>query len=142
MTVTLSFMEVVTLIGMLLAGVFTILKMSGSQFLKSIGSKFTEIDADMKKQSADLNKSIDDKFSSVMLSTQERIKLERMEIELVAEKRHSAYLEKFSTKDDLVTISVKHDKRMDEIFEMLRSIESKIANTVSREEFSNFKAGQ
>lgn len=142
MTVILSFMEIVSIVAMLLAGAFTVLKLAGSQFIRSIGSKFAEIESDMKKQAGDLNSSMDSKFNGFMLSTRDRIELEATKIRLASEERHSAYLEKFSTKDDLIAISLKNDKRMDDIFDSLRRIEDKVANNITREEFNTFKAKQ
>ena len=128
------------MVGILLTGAFTILKLAGSQFIRSVGSKFAEIEADMKKQAGDLNSSIDVKLNSVMLTTKDRIELESTKIRLANEERHSAYLEKFSTKDDLTAIIMKHDKRMDDIFSSLHRIEDKVVNNVTREEFRAFKA--
>lgn len=137
MSITMSFMEILSTIGMLLAGGFAILKLAGSQFIKSIGAKFAEIEVDMKKQSDDLNASIDTKLNSVMLTTNDRIELESTKIRLANEERHSAYLEKFSTKDELLAMSVKHDKHMDDIFKLLLQINDKFDKTVSREEYNS-----
>jgi hypothetical protein len=136
MHIDLTFMEAIGLVVVLLGGAFALLKIAAYQFSANITAKFASIEGDMLKQAADLTKSIEDKFSTVSLTTLERIKLERMEIELQTEKRHSFYLEKFSTKDEASIINSKHDKVIDEIFRLLREINEKFANTVSKEEFN------
>lgn len=140
MQLTLSFMEIISVVAALLTGAFAVLKLAGSQFIRSVGSKFANVEADMKKQASDLNASIDIKLNSITLTTKDRIELESTKIRLANEERHSAYLEKFSTKDELIAITMKHDKRMDDIFDSLRRIEDKVANNITREEFSSFKA--
>jgi len=93
------------------------------------------------KPAQDLNAAIDVKLNSVMLTTKDRIELEATKIRLANEERHSSYLEKFSTKDELMTITLKHDKNMDDIFKLLRNIDSKFERTVSREECNGKRAG-
>jgi hypothetical protein len=132
-------MEVLSVIGMLLAGSFGILKLAGSHFIKNIASKFAEIEADMKKQAVDLNLALDNKLNGMALTTKDKIEHESVKIRLANEERHSAYLEKFSTKDELLSMSAKHDKHMDDIFKLLRSIDNKVANSVTREEFNAAK---
>lgn len=139
MTVTLSFMELLSFTGMLLAGGFAILKLAGSHFIKSIASKFAEIEADMKRQADDLNTSLDGKLNSLALTTKDRIELESTKIRLANEEQHSAYLEKFSTKDEMIAMNLKHDKHMDDIFKLLLSIDDKFTKTVSRDEFNAAK---
>jgi len=130
MQISLTFMETISLIALILGGVFALLKIAAYQFLKNISSRFTGMES-----------GINDKITVLTDSMSDKMKLHRAEIELATERRHSLYLEKFYTVDAANTASLKMDKVTSDIFALLHSIDDKFDRTVSREDCNSKRAG-
>lgn len=133
MHVEITFMEAISLIAMLMGGVWALLKYNAVQFSRGLDQRFTAMGAAMELRA----KVQDEKLNHIdpLLASLARIELD-------TERRHSAYLEKFSTKDELNKHSERFEKTVNEMFTLLRAIDEKLGRKVDREDCKSCRNSQ
>lgn len=127
MHVDLTFMEIITAVAILIGAAWSMLKLTVSQFNKGLNVRFAAMDSAMKLR-ADAQ--------DVKLAHIDLIAMRLQQLETDGLRQHAAYLEKFSTKDELKDSSARHDRTLEGIFNLLRSIDDKLSNKVDRTECS------
>lgn len=129
MHIDLTFVDFMTLIGMLMGGAWVLLKLSAIQFKRGIDDKFTGIKDSLQAQDKKLDH-IDGLATKIH------------DVENEALRRHAEYLEKFCTKQELKDASEKTDNALQQIFNLLREIREDLHGKVSREECESCRPGR
>lgn len=130
MHVDMTFMEALGLVAMLIGSAWGLLKLTAIQFNKGLDARFAAAET----LATERSRQQDAKLSHIdsMMS-----KVQALENEVL--KRHADYLEKFCTKTELTRESDDSKHALDQIFTLLREINEKLSNKVSREECAGCK---
>lgn len=125
MHIEITFMNMVAIAAMLLSAFWGLLKLAAYQFSKGLDERFHAMHDLFTRRADEQDKKLThiDDMASRMQS-----------LELEGYKRHAQNLELFCTKNELAAVSAKQDRTLEGIFSLLREIDEKLGNKVSREE--------
>jgi hypothetical protein len=120
--IELTFMEAISLVVLLIGAAWALLKMNAVQFNKGLDARFH---------------TQDEKLKHIDL-----LMMDMKRIELDTARREVEYIGKFCTKDELRELGGRSERVSNEIFSLLRRIEDKLDNKVSKDECSTCRGGQ